>query len=114
MGMMVAPAMAATGQYFNKKRGAALGLAVAGSSLGGVVWPIALGKMLYNRNLGFGWSVRISGLDGLLEYLVSSCSLSSVPHAPLSELGYRLERELSSCLKRSRILNSLVSLGAPL
>jgi MFS family permease len=61
MGMTMAPAMAATGQYFNKNRGAAMGLAVAGSSLGGVVWPIALGKMLYNPNLSFGWSVRISG-----------------------------------------------------
>src|SRR5882757_297087 len=61
MGMTMAPAMAATGQYFNKKRGAAMGLAVAGSSLGGVVWPIALGKMLYNPSLSFGWSVRISG-----------------------------------------------------
>jgi MFS family permease len=61
MGMTMAPAMAATGQYFNKKRGAAMGLAIAGSSVGGVVWPIALGKMLYNPNLSFGWSVRISG-----------------------------------------------------
>jgi predicted MFS family arabinose efflux permease len=34
---------------------------VAGSSVGGVIWPIALGKMLYNPRLGFGWSVRISG-----------------------------------------------------
>jgi MFS family permease len=61
MGMMMAPAVAATGQYFNKNRGAAMGLAIAGSSLGGIVWPIALGKMLYNPNLSFGWSVRISG-----------------------------------------------------
>lgn len=61
MGMTMAPAMASTGQYFNKKRGAAMGLAVAGSSLGGVVWPIALGKMLNNPNLSFGWSIRISG-----------------------------------------------------
>jgi MFS family permease len=61
MGGMMAPSMAATGQYFNKNRGTAMGLAVAGSSLGGVVWPIALSKMLYNPSLSFGWSVRISG-----------------------------------------------------
>jgi MFS family permease len=60
-GMTMAPAMAATGQYFNKKRAAALGMAIAGSSLGGVTFPVALGKMLYNPKLGFGWSVRICG-----------------------------------------------------
>lgn len=61
MGMSMAPAMAATGQYFQKKRGAAIGLAVAGSSLGGVIFPIALSKMVYNESLGFGWSIRILG-----------------------------------------------------
>ena len=34
-------------------------VAVAGSSLGGVIFPIALSKMLYNSTLGFGWAVRI-------------------------------------------------------
>ena len=57
----MAPGMAAIGQYFNKKRGAAMGIAVAGSSLGGVILPIALNNMLYNPRLGFGWTVRIIG-----------------------------------------------------
>ena len=35
----MAPGVASTGQYFNKKRGAAMGIAVAGSSLGGVIFP---------------------------------------------------------------------------
>lgn len=60
-GMTMAPALAATSQYFNKNRGAAIGLAVAGSSIGGVALPIALSQMLYNSNLGFGWTVRIIG-----------------------------------------------------
>lgn len=68
MGMSMGPAMAATGQYFHKKRGAAMGLAVGGSSLGGVIFPIALSKMLYHKSLGFGWTVRILGfmMVGLL------------------------------------------------
>jgi MFS family permease len=61
MGMILGPVMAASGQYFQKKRAAALGLAVAGSSIGGVVFPIALSKMLANPNLTFGWTVRILG-----------------------------------------------------
>jgi MFS family permease len=71
-GMTMSPAMAATGQYFNKKRAAALGMAVAGSSLGGVTFPIALGKMLYNPQLGFGWTVRICGFI-MLAILAPAC-----------------------------------------
>lgn len=38
-----------------------MGIAIAGSSIGGVIFPIALTEMLYNPRLGFGWSVRICG-----------------------------------------------------
>lgn len=61
MGMCMAPAIASTGQWFHRNRGAAMGLAVAGSSLGGVIFPIALSKLLNNPNLSFGWSIRILG-----------------------------------------------------
>ncbi|KLU93027.1 hypothetical protein MAPG_11968, partial [Magnaporthiopsis poae ATCC 64411] len=39
-GLLMFPAMAAVPQYFDRKRGAAMGLAIAGSSLGAVVFPI--------------------------------------------------------------------------
>ncbi|KAK4240412.1 putative monocarboxylate permease [Achaetomium macrosporum] len=70
LGLTMCPSMAATPQYFNQKRAAAMGMAIAGSSIGGVVWPIALSKMLNNSSLGFGWSVRIVGfiLLGVLTY----------------------------------------------
>jgi MFS family permease len=74
MGLTMAPCMAATGQYFNKNRGAALGLAVAGSSVGGVVFPIALSKMLANEKLGFGWSVRICGFL-MLAVVLPACAM---------------------------------------
>jgi MFS family permease len=60
-GMTFAPSMAAVGQYFFKKRGAAMGLGIAGSSLGGVVLPIVLNELLHKPSLGFGWSTRILG-----------------------------------------------------
>jgi MFS family permease len=61
MGLLQFPTMAAVMQYFDKNIAAALGAAVAGSSIGGVVIPIALSKMLNSTSLGFGWSVRIIG-----------------------------------------------------
>ncbi|KAK2787237.1 hypothetical protein FQN52_007326 [Onygenales sp. PD_12] len=72
MGMTMAPSMAATPQYFNKNRGAAMGISIAGSSIGGLILPIALGKMLVNPNLSFGWTVRICGFI-ILAVLLPSC-----------------------------------------
>ncbi|KAM0490112.1 hypothetical protein ACHAP8_011887 [Fusarium lateritium] len=61
MAFLQIPAFAAVSQYFDKKRAAAFGIAVSGSSIGGVVFPIALSKMLNDSSLGFGWSIRIMG-----------------------------------------------------
>lgn len=72
LGMCMAPALASTGQYFQRKRGAAMGIVVAGSSLGGIVWPIALSKMLNNPSLTFGWSVRIVAFI-ILALLIPAC-----------------------------------------
>lgn len=61
IGIMLFPSITAVSQYFDKKRGAALGLVIAGSSVGGIVFPVALSKMLNGSSLSYGWSVRIMG-----------------------------------------------------
>ncbi|KAF4621798.1 hypothetical protein D9613_012085 [Agrocybe pediades] len=63
-------------------RATALGIAVAGSGLGGVVYPVVL-QGLFSR-VGFGWGVRISGLvSGVgcvaATIMVSSLSLPKKP-----------------------------------
>lgn len=73
IGMSIAPALAATGQYFQKKRAASMGIAVAGSSLGGVIFPIMLDNMLPNPRLGFGWTIRICGFI-MLAIMGLACS----------------------------------------
>jgi MFS family permease len=73
LGMTLSPANASTPQWFLKKRGSAIGCAVAGSSLGGVIFPIALGKM-FESSLGFGWSVRIIGFL-ILAILIPACAV---------------------------------------
>ncbi|KAJ5202496.1 hypothetical protein N7449_004575 [Penicillium cf. viridicatum] len=79
-GIMFSPAMAAVSHYFQAKRGAALGITVAGSSLGGVIFPIALNKMFENESLSFGWTVRIIGFIMLA---MLSLSLATVrPRLP--------------------------------
>ena len=77
MGLLQFPAMVAVTQYFDKKRGAALGVAISGSSIGGVVIPIALSKMLNSTSLGFGWSVRIIGFTITPLLALSSVAITS-------------------------------------
>lgn len=60
-GLMQFPVSAAVSQYFEKKRASALGIVISGSSIGGIILPIAVSKMLNNSNIGFGWSIRIMG-----------------------------------------------------
>jgi hypothetical protein len=52
MGLLQFPSMAAVMQYFDKNIAAALGIAVAGSSIGGVVIPIALSKIVEQHIAG--------------------------------------------------------------
>lgn len=50
------PAVACVSTWFYKKRGMAIGAAAAGSSLGGVLFPIIVSRMI--REVGFGWAMR--------------------------------------------------------
>lgn len=63
-GLLLFPSLSAPSQYFHKKRGAMLGLAITGSSVGAIVFPILLGRLLNGNNgkggIGFGWTVRVS------------------------------------------------------
>jgi MFS family permease len=66
------PAFAIISQYFDKRRAAAIGLAVSGSSIGGVVFPIVLSKFLNDSSLGFGWSIRIIAFL-MLPFMLFAC-----------------------------------------
>jgi MFS family permease len=105
MGMVIGPALASTGQYFNKNRGAAMGIAVGGSSLGGVIFPIALSKMLSNPTLGFGWTVRILGFL-MLAVLVLSCTAIRARLPPRKGRFF-----LPSAFKNIQFLGVLISVS---
>ncbi|KAL4738383.1 major facilitator superfamily domain-containing protein [Aspergillus similis] len=62
-GCLFVPCVSILPTYFSSKLGAALGLAVSGSSLGGIIYPIVLNRLL--EPLGFGWSVRVIGFIAL-------------------------------------------------
>lgn len=58
-GCLFLPGIASLPTYFSTKRGAATGIAAAGSSLGGVIYPILFHKL--EPRIGFGWTTRIMG-----------------------------------------------------
>ncbi|OKL60042.1 hypothetical protein UA08_04976 [Talaromyces atroroseus] len=66
------PTIAAINQWFDKQRGIALGLAVSGSSLGGIFWTELISYMF--KKIGFGWSVRACGFISLA-FVIPSCFL---------------------------------------
>ncbi|GAA6016414.1 hypothetical protein JCM10207_003853 [Rhodosporidiobolus poonsookiae] len=62
-GLMFLPACSAVSHYFKRKRMLALGLLATGSSLGGVMYPSLINKLLYT--IGFGWTFRVIGFINL-------------------------------------------------
>ncbi|OAX76955.1 hypothetical protein ACJ72_08751 [Emergomyces africanus] len=57
--LIVTPALSAVSHFFLKKRATATGIAAAGGSLGGIIFPSALQKLFYQ--VGFAWACRIIG-----------------------------------------------------
>lgn len=53
------PAMVTITHLFNKYRGTTTGITISGSSVGGIVWPIMLNRLLNYDNVSFGWTFRI-------------------------------------------------------
>jgi MFS family permease len=62
--LVFTPAISAIGHFFLIKRGQATGLAAAGGSMGGVIFPLVL-QALFPR-VGFAWSTRVVALIDLV------------------------------------------------
>jgi MFS family permease len=88
MGLVTWPMLALVGQYIKVKRAAAMGIVLAGSSLGGVIWPIAIDRMINNPNIGFSWSMRIVGFV-MIPCFIFSCAVARSPDQPTTNVESR-------------------------
>jgi MFS family permease len=61
MSFIAIPAAGMCPRYFKRHRGLASGISVAGSSLGGVLWPVACDQLLHTDGISFDWTIRIIG-----------------------------------------------------
>lgn len=73
--LVFTPAIASIGHFFLRKRGQATGLAAAGGSLGGVVFPLTL-QALFPK-IGWAWSTRVCGLINLALLIVANLFIKS-------------------------------------
>lgn len=48
-------------RHMPRRRGLAVGVTIGGASIGGVVWPVLLQRMLVEHQVGFAWSMRVVG-----------------------------------------------------
>lgn len=67
-GLLFVPSMAVLPSYFTSRMGLATGLAVAGSSFGGIIYPIVFYRLL--NQVQFPWAVRTVGFLSLATLLV--------------------------------------------
>ncbi|KAK3938756.1 putative monocarboxylate protein [Diplogelasinospora grovesii] len=75
------PANSVIPSWFDKKRGAAYGIMTSGSSIGGVVFPIMIQRLI--PLVGFGWAMRAAAFLILALLLVANLTIRSrLPPAP--------------------------------
>ena len=73
--LIFTPSISAIGHWFLKGRANATGIAAAGGSVGGVIFPLALQKLF--ASLGWGWALRIQGFVFLILLIVANLLIRS-------------------------------------
>ncbi|KIK65186.1 hypothetical protein GYMLUDRAFT_160269 [Collybiopsis luxurians FD-317 M1] len=69
---LFSPAFACINHWFFIHRGLVLGIVTSGAAVGGVIWPIAINRLIENNNVGFGWALRITGFIALILTTISA------------------------------------------
>ncbi|EED23495.1 monocarboxylate transporter, putative [Talaromyces stipitatus ATCC 10500] len=89
-GMTFIPSVAIVGTYFSTHRSTALGLAATGSSVGGIIYPIVLRRLIVQ--IGFPWAVRTMAFIMLGTLLVSIVEMK--PRLPPRKSGPLVNTEV--------------------
>lgn len=73
--LVFTPSVSACGHWFFVKRGNATGIAAAGGSVGGVVFPLMLQKLF--ATVGWAWALRIQGFVFLISLVFANLFIRS-------------------------------------
>ena len=75
------PAVSSVTTWFLRRRALALGIVASGSSLGGVIFPIMIQRLL--PQIGFGWTMRVAAFMILGMLIVANLTVTSrLQHTP--------------------------------
>ena len=107
-GMIFTPAVSTVGQYFTTKRAFAMGVIASGASIGGIVFPIVLNRLLNNTSLDFGWTIRVVAFI-MLELMTTARAVMK-EHAPRRKHGFFLLEAFRSRPYVLTLLGSFFSL----
>ncbi|KAK0187586.1 major facilitator superfamily domain-containing protein [Armillaria mellea] len=82
------PCLAITAHWFRRKNAYTTGCVAAGASVGGIIFPILMDRLL--PKVGFGWTIRIIGFICLFSYTVAVLTIHprrpTKPLPPMSRL----------------------------
>ncbi|KUI69371.1 putative transporter MCH4 [Cytospora mali] len=93
-GILSTIGVAVIGKWFVRRRGLAMGIALCGSSIGGIVMPLMLRKLL--PSLGWVWSIRILGfLITAVLIFGSICLNHPLPEQPSEESEQHRRRKVA-------------------
>ncbi|KAJ1323507.1 MFS transporter MCT family solute carrier family 16 (monocarboxylic acid transporters) member 10 [Microdochium nivale] len=56
--LVFCPPLGVVMRHMPHRRGLAMGLTIGGSSIGGIIWPIMLQRLLNDDGVSFGWTIR--------------------------------------------------------
>ena len=84
LGFLFLPALSVLSHHFARKRALAMGIAMSGSSTGGVVFSILINKMI--EKYGFPWATRIAALVCLGLMTISLACMRTRPPLPRSQV----------------------------
>ncbi|KFH48235.1 transporter-like protein [Hapsidospora chrysogenum ATCC 11550] len=79
MALVTNPSLAVVSRRLPHRRGAAFGLTIGGSSVGGITWPIMLLQLLYRRDIGYGWTMRAVGFVMMVPLAIACLTVTSPP-----------------------------------
>jgi len=82
-GMIFIPSVAIVGTYFSTKRSTAMGLGATGSSIGGVIYPVVLRRLIVK--IGLPWAIRVVAFIMLSTLLISIAVMK--PRLPPRKAG---------------------------
>jgi MFS family permease len=72
------PCIGASQQWFSERRGLAIGLAMSGSGIGGLV--VANIAQAAISNVGYRWALRIIGIMAFVLLLITTCTVRPLGH----------------------------------